>query len=104
MIHGMPPPSRRARHKLSRMLAKVRQAEREFSLPLAGARILVGVSGGWDSYALLLVLKRYRQVVKDKPEIHAAYTAFQGTAPLPPSTRFMDYVAAMDIPLIALER
>lgn len=85
-----------------RLLAKLKRAERDLSLPLAGERIVIGVSGGWDSLALLCVLEEYRRTVRNKPELFAVYTAFQGDAAVPPPLSFLRFMGGRDVPFITV--
>ncbi|HAK97377.1 MAG TPA: hypothetical protein DCM87_20915 [Planctomycetes bacterium] len=95
-------PERRARLLLSRALAKVKKAVRELSLPLDGERVLIGASGGWDSCALALLLDAYRRGAKRKPQLLAAYAAFQGATRVPPSGALLEFYARLGIPLLTL--
>ncbi len=97
-----PMPERRARLLLSRALAKLKKTVRELALPLAGERVLIGASGGWDSYALALLLDAYRRGAKHKPELVAAYAAFHGAARVPPSEALLGFYAGIGIPLLTL--
>ncbi len=85
------------------MLVKLRRAERDLGLPLRGERIAIGVSGGWDSLALLRVLEHYRRVVKEKPELFAVYTAFRGPDPAAPPVQLVDHIAGRGIPFITVK-
>lgn len=93
---------KQAQTLLSRAYKKFRRAERELSLPLRGERILLGLSGGWDSCALLILLERYRKVVEKKPELFAAYTAFQAGKAVPPSPAFLRFVKERGVPLLTV--
>jgi tRNA 2-thiocytidine biosynthesis protein TtcA len=95
-------PEQRARRIQSRLLLKLKKAVRELALPLEGARVLIGASGGWDSYALTLLLHAYRRGAKHKPELFAAYAAFQGAERTPPSEAFLQFYAKLGIPLLTL--
>jgi len=75
-----------------KLLAKLRKAERDFCMPLAGRRVVVGVSGGWDSLALLALLVRYKHIAAEKPVLFAAYAAFRGPRPAPPPLELLSFV------------
>jgi tRNA(Ile)-lysidine synthase TilS/MesJ len=59
--------SRKGEAVLARIVGKLKKAERSFALALRGQRILVALSGGWDSLALLLALEGYRKAVELQP-------------------------------------
>ncbi len=95
-------PTPRAARIEARLLMKLKKSVRELALPLEGARILIGASGGWDSCALALLLKAYRRGAKRKPELFAAHAAFQGARAMPPSPELLQFYADLEIPLLTL--
>ncbi|MBE5787850.1 MAG: tRNA 2-thiocytidine(32) synthetase TtcA [Clostridiales bacterium] len=94
---------------MQRLLGAIRRADEQYGLIAAGDRIALGVSGGKDSLALLMLLSAYRRFSPRPFALHAftlTLTAAFDTAPIQALCREMEVpftVENMDI-LPALEK
>ena len=79
------------------------EALRRYALIADGDRILVGLSGGKDSMALLELLARRRRIFVPRFEVHAAYVRMTDIDYSCDETYLTDFASSLDIHLHILE-
>ncbi|MGL5690515.1 MAG: tRNA 2-thiocytidine(32) synthetase TtcA, partial [Bacteroidales bacterium] len=87
-------------HFLRKLDAKLREAIDEYGLIQEGDRILIGLSGGKDSLALVELLGRKKRIFRPKFEVFAAHITMENIPYQSDLSYLKEHCEKYDIPFI----